>query len=113
MVLTDRDGLVALLHSTGGVNWIGRYGWDTAAELATWSGVLVNDEGRVVKLLQGSNNLQEHRAHLPSRTHSPSRTSFNVSRCSCCAGAIPEELGALTQLEKLLLVNNDLIGKEA
>lgn len=31
--------------------------------------------------------------------------------CACCAGSIPEELGALTMLEMLSLKNNNLAGE--
>lgn len=58
MALTDRDALVALFRSTGGASWDKKGNWDTATEIATWSGVQVNDEGRVVKLHLKSNNLQ-------------------------------------------------------
>lgn len=58
MTLTDRDALVALFHSAGGASWGKTDDWGTTAEIATWSGVEVNDEGRVVKLRLKSNNLR-------------------------------------------------------
>ena len=58
MASTDREALVALFHSTGGPGWARRGNWDTDAALATWEGVKVNDQGRVVELTLGSNNLQ-------------------------------------------------------
>ncbi|CAN0307188.1 unnamed protein product, partial [Ectocarpus fasciculatus] len=70
----DRAALVALFRSTDGVNWKANSNWDTDAELATWEGVRVNQEGRVVKLILRDNNLN---------------------------GPIPETLGTLTELTHL------------
>ncbi|CAM9952152.1 unnamed protein product, partial [Ectocarpus fasciculatus] len=58
MALTDHDALVALFRSTGGAHWDKKDNWDTAAEISTWSGVQVNEDGRVVKVHLESNNLQ-------------------------------------------------------
>ncbi|CAN0296333.1 unnamed protein product [Ectocarpus fasciculatus] len=58
MASTDREALVALFHSTGGPGWTRRGNWDTDAALATWEGVEVNDQGRVVSLKLVNNNLQ-------------------------------------------------------
>lgn len=57
-VLTDRDALVALFRSTDGAGWICKTSWDTEHDISQWHGVTVNNEGRVVKLDLGSNNLQ-------------------------------------------------------
>ncbi|CAN0020530.1 unnamed protein product, partial [Ectocarpus sp. 12 AP-2014] len=58
MASTDREALVALFRSTGGAGWWRRGNWDTDAAIATWDGVNVNDQGRVVKLFLHTNNLQ-------------------------------------------------------
>lgn len=58
MASTDRDTLVALFRSTDGANWTLNSGWDTDADLSQWYGVKVNDEGRVVRLSLGGNNLR-------------------------------------------------------
>ncbi|CAM9791799.1 unnamed protein product [Ectocarpus sp. 8 AP-2014] len=58
MASTDREALIALFRSTGGAGWERRDNWDTDAVLATWDGVEVNDQGRVVGLDLSSNNLQ-------------------------------------------------------
>ena len=54
----DRAALVALFRSTGGPHWRGKRNWDTDADLSRWSGVTVNDDGRVVKLDLYDNNLK-------------------------------------------------------
>ncbi|CAN0290830.1 unnamed protein product [Scytosiphon promiscuus] len=58
MAQTDRKALLVLFRSTNGPGWWVKRGWDTRADLSTWDGVEVNDQGRVVKLSLDSNNLQ-------------------------------------------------------
>lgn len=58
MAQTDRDALVALYRATGGENWRESQNWDTDADLKTWHGVDVNEQGRVVKLKLRDNNLE-------------------------------------------------------
>lgn len=58
MDATDRDALMALLHSTDGRNWGNGKGWNTDANLSTWNGVEMHDEGRVKKLSLNENNLR-------------------------------------------------------
>eukprot|EP00752_Nemacystus_decipiens_P007102 g6364.t1 len=83
MASTDRAALVALYNATDGANWTDRTKWKTDAPLGQWNGVEVNDQGRVVKLILFANNLK---------------------------GDIPPELGALSELRQLSLVNNMLTG---
>ena len=78
----DRDALMALYRSAGGLGWGKNVNWGTDAPLGDWSGVRVDDGGRVTELKFG------HR--LP--------------------GPIPPELGRLASLEELSLGNNRLTG---
>lgn len=55
---TDREILVALHRATRGANWKQDDNWDTDANLSSWYGVKVDDEGHVVKLSLKYNNLQ-------------------------------------------------------
>ncbi|CAN0405254.1 unnamed protein product, partial [Hapterophycus canaliculatus] len=55
---TDREVLLVLYRSTDGLQWIERDGWNTRAHLSRWHGVTVNDQGRVVQLSLGANNLR-------------------------------------------------------
>ena len=75
----DRDVLAALYAAAGGPEWTNRDNWLTEESLASWYGVEVNAEGRVVRLELSDNNL---------------------------IGAIPPELGNLAYLESLLLDEN-------
>lgn len=55
---TDRDVLLILYWSTGGANWKKNDNWDTDADVSRWHGVKVNEQGRVVELQLGGNNLR-------------------------------------------------------
>ena len=55
---TDRDVLVALFNATDGPNWKHSTGWGSGAPLSDWYGVTANDQGRVVVLSLGGNNLR-------------------------------------------------------
>ncbi|CAB1109342.1 unnamed protein product [Ectocarpus sp. CCAP 1310/34] len=58
MASTDREALITLFRSAGGARWFRRNNWLTSDGLATWYGVEVNDQGRVVKLRVDANNLR-------------------------------------------------------
>ena len=58
MTSVDRDALETLFLSTGGDSWESKRYWDTNAELSTWQGVKVDEDGRVVQLDLYGNNLQ-------------------------------------------------------
>ncbi|CAM9925256.1 unnamed protein product [Hapterophycus canaliculatus] len=58
MALTDRDVLLILYRSTGGAEWERKTNWCTAADLADWHGVEVNEQGRVMKLSLNLNGLR-------------------------------------------------------
>ena len=80
---TDREALVALYNATGGESWQDNDNWLSDAPIGEWYGVSVDAEGRVVGL-----NLQDN----------------------LLSGAIPGELGNLTNLEHLSLSGNQLTG---
>lgn len=80
---SERGVLVALFHSTGGVNWVDKTNWLTSASLEDWHGVTVDENGRVVRLDLEANSL---------------------------TGPIPPEIGQLTELRHLNLSSNGLTG---
>ena len=79
----DRPALVALYNATGGANWDNRDNWLTTSDIGTWHGVETNAQGLVTELSLENNNL---------------------------SGAIPAQLGDLTQLRRLVLYSNELTG---
>ena len=90
----DRAALVALYNATDGPNWVDNTNWLTDAPLGEWYGVGTNAAGRVVRInLSGDWDGTK----LVSTLHGLS-------------GAIPPELGDLTELERLTLGINALSG---
>ena len=75
---------MALYQATNGAEWHNNTNWLSDRPLNTWRGVRTNANGRVTELSQINNNLR---------------------------GAIPQELGQLSQLTKLYLSSNKLTGE--
>ena len=90
----DRAALVALYHATDGPNWVDNTNWLTDAPLGEWYGVDTDRQGRVVRL------------NLSGRWDPEARESTPHG----LSGAIPPELGNLTNLEWLFLYRNELSG---
>ena len=78
-LMDDREALEALYNATGGDNWASNCNWKSDKPLDQWCGVETNRTGRVIKLNLSGNRLR---------------------------GSIPSELGDLTYLVALYLVNN-------
>ena len=76
---SDREALMVLFESCGGVGWTKKLHWGSAEPLSSWEGVSVDVEGRVTDL------------HLLSRG---------------LTGVIPPEIGNLRALTHLTLSNN-------
>lgn len=58
MASADRTALEAFFRSTGGDNWGKKHNWATDADLSTWKGVTVDEDGNVKKFYLLSNGLQ-------------------------------------------------------
>ena len=80
----DRAALIALFDATGGANWVNGENWLSDKPIAEWRGVIANADSRVAALDLSNNNL---------------------------SGAIPPEIGDLSNLVSLDLSGNDLSGK--
>lgn len=79
--LVDRTALAALFDATGGTEWRRSQNWISDVSMRQWQGVVVNHEsGRVTHLMLTSNGLR---------------------------GELPSDLGALEELEELLLAGNE------
>ena len=81
--LLDRDILVSVYDATGGPKWRNDDEWLSDAPLGEWSGVEVDDEGRVTGVSLAWNKL---------------------------SGLVPAELGELSNLRELDLAGNGLTG---
>lgn len=80
---SDRDALIAIYNATDGDNWTNS--WDLSAPTSTWGGVTIDASNRVVEL------------------------RFNFFVQGSLTGSIPKDLGDLTELKILLIVNNSSI----
>ena len=107
-VESDRAVLVALYNATDGPNWTDNTNWLSNEPLSEWSGVGVNDDGRVTLLyLSGTRLTGEIPAEL-SQLSQLQELSLDTNRLT---GEIPVELGQLTRLENLFLYSNQLTGE--
>ncbi len=83
----DKTALLALYDDTDGDScWVDATGWDTTAALSTWEGVTTDSNDRVTGLDLAYNQL---------------------------AGALPGEVGSLSELRELTLQGNQLSGLPA
>ena len=80
----DRGALIALFDATGGANWVDGENWLSDKPIGKWSGVIADEDSRVTALDLSNNNL---------------------------SGAIPPEIGDMSNLVSLDLSGNDLSGK--
>ena len=80
---TDRAALASLYNATGGANWKNNDKWLSEAPMGEWHGVTTDSDGRVIGIDLNNNQL---------------------------TGAIPLELGNLTNLKRLNLSGNEWTG---
>jgi hypothetical protein len=102
---SDRLALEAFFKSTGGVGWTEKGGWMTDAELGDWHGVMVDAEGRVIKLQLQENSLA---GPLPSDIQQLSALQDLRLHGNALTGRIPAKLGQLRALRFLNLSHNQL-----
>ena len=107
-VESDRAALVALYDATGGDNWTNNDGWKTDAPLSEWHRVIVNDAGRVIAIQLRRNNLT---GEIPSELGRLTNLRTLSIIQDNLTGEIPRELGSLTNLEALDLSTNNLTGE--
>ena len=102
----DSLALVAFYHAAGGGDWTDRTGW-LEEPVRDWYGVRLNEEGRVVRLAFGSNNLTGHLSSQLGRLTALDSLKINGNSLG---GPIPTSLGRLAKLKVLSLSDNDLTG---
>ena len=107
--VSERAVLMALYQFTGGPDWFKSTNWGSSRPLRYWHGVIVDDDGRVTELELGGNGLT---GPIPSEELG---NLSNLERLNLenndLAGPIPPELGNLSNLEFLILGNNRLTGR--
>ena len=105
----DREALVAFYNATDGENWYQSPNWLSDAPLGEWYGVTTRDDGRVTRLILGTNGLS---GEIPPELGSLSNlTELDLSTGGSyldlsskgLSGEIPAWLGSLSNLERLFL----------
>ena len=105
--LSDRQILDTLYRVTGGESWTDTTNWLSDQPLSDWYGVEANEEGNVVGLSLGGNNLTGSIPELIGELGD--LATLDLAR-NALAGRIPWQLGRLEQLRDLLLNDNALEG---
>ena len=109
-ILPDIDGrevLLALYEAAGGENWTRRDNWGTNTEISTWYGVTVEDN-EVTGIDLSANNLS---GTLPEELGALIRLKRLVLNDNLLTDTIPASIGHISTLEELNLANNSLTGK--
>ena len=106
-VETDRAALEAFYDATDGPNWTDSTNWKTDAPLSEWFGVTTDANGRVVGLSIPSNDLA---GAFPDELGSLVNLQWLYLSGNALTGALPSELGNLTNLHSLVLGFNELSG---
>ena len=99
--------LEALFESTRGAGSTRSGNWLTDASLDTWYGINVNNQGRIVALDLGQDNLQ---GTIPPELGDLSSLRVLELAFNYLTGTIPPELRHLSDLDRLSLLGNDLTG---
>ena len=115
---SDRAALVALYEATGGDTWTDNANWLSDAPLGEWSGVDVNEDGRVTGLRLGgwddaAQNFIDHglTGSLPAELGTLSHLRrLEIGGNAGLVGPIPAELSSLSRLDVLNLQANRLTG---
>ena len=103
----DRAALVALYNATGGANWGRNRNWLSNAPMGAWHGVTTDSDGRVTHLHLDLNQLT---GAIPAELGDLTNLGGLSLYLNQLTGAIPAELGDLTNLTHLDLYNNQLTG---
>ena len=107
VIISQQAALGALYAATGGTNWSNRENWLTDRPLGEWSGVTVDDRGRVIGLSLRDNDLT---GPIPSELGLLVNLESLRLDANNLTGPIPSALGSLVNLESLSLHGNDLTG---
>ena len=103
----DRAALIALYNATDGDNWYRNDNWLTDAPMSEWHGVETDSDGRVSELELEGNNLT---GAIPSELGNLTNLAYLELEGNKFTGAIPPELGNLINLLALSFDANNLTG---
>ena len=103
----DLEALIAFYNATDGDHWLDNTNWLSEQPLQYWKGVHINEEGRIVELRLGGNNLS---GQIPPELGNLSELVVLWLNNNRLTGTIPPELGSPPNLDELFLTNNQLTG---
>ena len=103
----DRAALTAFYHATNGDGWAFNRGWLSDKPLDQWHGVATDAQGRVVGLDLFGNRLS---GSMPPEIGALENLEVLVLHNNRLTGSIPPEIGTLENLERLSLSRNRLTG---
>ncbi|GAB5520406.1 MAG: hypothetical protein RhofKO_26570 [Rhodothermales bacterium] len=106
VLMTDAQALVAFYNATGGPNWSTNTNW-LQGPVSTWHGVTVTG-GRVSSLVLQGNNLT---GAIPAEIGQLTDLGVLDLHSNQLSGAIPAEIGQLSGLLTLNLRHNQLTGQ--
>ena len=104
---TDSTALVALYEATDGDNWTNNTHWLSDRPLGDWHRVTIDADGRVTELRLYDNQLS---GAIPAELGNLTNLTRLWLDRNQLSGAIPAELGNLTNLQDLYLAFNQLSG---
>ena len=104
---SERDALVALYNATDGANWSDNSNWLSVEPLGDWYGVTTGADGHVTRLSLNENSLS---GAIPAELGNLTNLGYLYLASNSLSGSIPAELGNLTQLGYLHLASNSLSG---
>ena len=103
----DRGTLIALYNALGGPKWTRNFNWLSELPLDAWDGVQTDEQGLVIKLDLGFNNLSgDIPPELGNLTSLQELNLYENPSLSC---RIPPELGNLTNLRLLHIYVNPVL----
>lgn len=106
---TERDALIAFYNSTGGPGWGNSTNWLGAAGTeCSWFGVVCSPGDANVVVLNVSNNNIE--GAIPPEIGDLTELESLLLYSNQLSGRIPQEIGTMTMLTSLSLAGNQLIG---
>jgi len=105
----ERNALIDLYNSTGGVNWTHNAGWLGAPGTeCSWERVICNSEGTTVEWLQQYNGYLV--GTLPDSLADLTGLVYLDLSGNVLSGSIPASMGGFSNLTHLVLDDNDLSG---
>lgn len=104
--LAECEALVALYHDTNGPGWTDRDGWLITLSPCSWHGVACSG-GHVTRLYLSNNQLS---GALPGQLGNLSNLEWLYLFDNQLSGALPWQLGNLSNLQRLDLLGNQLSG---